>query len=148
MAMRLQHCGLLVADLARSRGFYGDVLGLEEIPRPPNFTFGGAWFRVGEDEIHLLDEAETTGRAGMPEPGRSLEGGLATHIAFEVADLSVMQERLAVSGVIPVSGPMPRGDGVVQLFLRDPDGYVVELFERTGEDQRDAPERAAVRDLG
>ncbi len=40
---------------------------------------------------------------------------------------------------------MPRGDGVEQAFLLDPDGYVVELFERTGADQRDAPERAAVR---
>jgi hypothetical protein len=40
---------------------------------------------------------------------------------------------------------MPRGDGVDQLFVLDPDGYVVELFERTGQDQADAPERAPIR---
>ena len=40
---------------------------------------------------------------------------------------------------------MPRGDGVDQLFVLDPDGYVVELFERTGRDQADAPERAPIR---
>jgi catechol 2,3-dioxygenase-like lactoylglutathione lyase family enzyme len=146
MAMRLQHCGLIVSDLERSRRFYGEALGLEEIPRPPNFTFGGVWFRVGEDEIHLLDEADTTGRAGVPEPGRSLDGGLATHIALEVDDLLVVQERMGRHGVAPASGPMPRGDGVVQLFLRDPDGYVVEFFERTSEDQSGAPERAPIRE--
>lgn len=143
--MRLQHCGLIVRDLERSRRFYGEVLGLEEIARPPNFTFGGAWFRVGEDEIHLLDEADTTGRAGMPEPGRSLDGGLATHLALEVDDLQVVQERMTAHGISPASGPMPRGDGVLQVFLRDPDGYVVEFFERTSEDQSGAPERAPIR---
>ena len=143
--MRLQHCGLLVADLDRSRRFYGDALGLEEIPRPPNFTFAGAWFRLGEDEIHLLVESDTTGRAGAFEPGAGLAGGLATHVALEVDALERWQERLREHGISPASGPMPRGDGVVQIFLRDPDGYVVELFERTGADQSDAPERAPIR---
>ena len=40
---------------------------------------------------------------------------------------------------------MPRGDGVTQVFFHDPDGHLLELFERTGEDQSDAPERAPVR---
>jgi catechol 2,3-dioxygenase-like lactoylglutathione lyase family enzyme len=145
MAMRLQHCGLIVSDLERSREFYGKALGLVEIPRPPNFTFAGAWFRLGESEIHLLAEADTTGPAGMADPGPGLAGGLATHIAIEVDDLATWQERLGVQGIVPASGPMPRGDGVDQAFFFDPDGYVIELFERTGEDQSDAPERAAIR---
>ena len=33
---------------------------------------------------------------------------------------------------------MPRGDGVTQVFFLDPDGYVLEYFQRTGEDQSDA----------
>jgi glyoxylase I family protein len=146
VAARLQHCGLIVSDLERSRRFYREALGLDEIARPPNFTFAGTWFRVGDDEIHLLVEADTTGKAGMPEPGSGLAGGLATHIALEVDDLQAAQNRLGMHGVAPASGPMARGDGVVQLFLRDPDGYVVELFQRTGEDQSDAPERAPVRE--
>ena len=40
---------------------------------------------------------------------------------------------------------MPRGDGVDQAFFLDPDGYVVEVFERTGADQTDAPRRMPVR---
>ena len=41
---------------------------------------------------------------------------------------------------------MPRGDGVMQVFFLDPDGYVLELFQWTNEDQSEAPERAPVRD--
>ena len=41
---------------------------------------------------------------------------------------------------------MPRGDGYVQVFFLDPDGHVLELFQPTGEDQSDAPERAPVED--
>jgi hypothetical protein len=39
---------------------------------------------------------------------------------------------------------MPRGDGYEQVFFRDPDGYVLELFQHTGEDQSDAPARAPI----
>jgi catechol 2,3-dioxygenase-like lactoylglutathione lyase family enzyme len=145
MTPRLQHCGLLISDLERSRSFYGGALGLEEIPRPPNFTFAGAWFRLDDTELHLLVERDTTGRAGAFEPGPALAAGLATHLAVEVEGLERWLERLREHGIPVASGPMPRGDGVVQIFVRDPDGYVVELFERTGEDQSDAPERAPIR---
>jgi hypothetical protein len=40
---------------------------------------------------------------------------------------------------------MPRGDGVTQVFFRDPDGYVLELFQWTNEDQSAAPARGPVR---
>jgi catechol 2,3-dioxygenase-like lactoylglutathione lyase family enzyme len=143
--MRLQHCGLVVADLERSRRFYAEALGLEEVPRPPNFTFAGAWFRVGEDEIHLLAEADTTGSAGTGDPGSSAAFGLAHHLAFEVDDLDAACARLEEAGVPLTGGPMPRGDGVTQVFFRDPDGHLLELFQRTGEDQSDAPARAPVR---
>jgi catechol 2,3-dioxygenase-like lactoylglutathione lyase family enzyme len=145
MATRLQHVGLIVSDLERSRLFYGGALGLEDVPRPSNFTFAGAWFRFGASEIHLLAEADTTGRAGAPDPGPSAAHGLVAHIALEVEDLEAALARLEENAVPLIGGPMPRGDGVTQVFFRDPDGYVLEFFQRTGEDQRDAPERAPVR---
>jgi catechol 2,3-dioxygenase-like lactoylglutathione lyase family enzyme len=140
----IQHCAIVVSDVEQARRFYMDVLGLDEIERPGNFRFSGAWLRAGEDEIHLIEAAHTTCPPGVPEPGVAQTSGLATHIAFEVDDLAAMEDRLAERDVAPVGGPMPRGDGVVQLFLRDPDGYLVELFERTGEDQSAAFERAPV----
>ena len=96
--MRVQHVGLVVSDVERSRSFYRDALGLEEVPRPPNFTFAGAWFRFGEDEIHLLAEADTTGAAGLGDPGRGVAYGLATHLAFEVDDLAAACARLEENG--------------------------------------------------
>jgi catechol 2,3-dioxygenase-like lactoylglutathione lyase family enzyme len=144
--MRIQHVGLVVADLERSRRFYADALGLEEVPRPPNFTFDGAWFRFGGTEIHLLAEAHTTGGAGQPDAGPGAAMGMTHHLAFEIDDVGVACERLAENGVSLEGGPMPRGDGFIQVFFRDPDGYVLELFQWTGEDQSDAPARAPVRE--
>lgn len=146
MPKGLQHLGLIVADLERSRRFYGGALGLDEVPRPANFVFTGAWFAVGAvDQLHLIVEGDTTGRAGAADPGASVKVGLATHIAIEVEDLEAACGRLDEHGVELVGGPMPRGDGVTQVFMRDPDGYVVELFQWTGEDQSDAPLREPMR---
>jgi catechol 2,3-dioxygenase-like lactoylglutathione lyase family enzyme len=143
--MRIQHVGLIVSDLERSRRFYGEVLGLEEVARPPNFTFAGAWYRLDGTEIHLLAEADTTGGAGQ-DAGNGAAQGMTHHVAFEVDDLGDALSRLARHGVPLAGGPMPRGDGYVQAFFFDPDGHVLELFQRTGEDQSDAPPRAPVRE--
>jgi catechol 2,3-dioxygenase-like lactoylglutathione lyase family enzyme len=142
---RLQHCGLIVADLERSRGFYGGALGLEEVPRPGNFVFEGAWFQVGDDQLHLLVETDTTSGAGGADPGPSASVGLANHVALEIDDLASARERLDQHGITLIGGPMARGDGYDQIFMLDPDGYVIELFEYTGEDQSDAPLRAPIR---
>ena len=39
---------------------------------------------------------------------------------------------------------MPRGDGYDQVLFLDPDGYVLELFQHTGEDQSEAPAREPI----
>ena len=49
----LHHVAISVSDLARAKDFYGNVLGLEEIARPA-FPFDGAWYRVGNQEVHLI----------------------------------------------------------------------------------------------
>ena len=66
------------------------------------------------------------------------------HLAFAVDDLDAACARLAENGVALAGGPMPRGDGYVQVFFLDPDGHVLEFFQHTGEDQRDAPARAPI----
>jgi glyoxylase I family protein len=121
------------------------VLGRTEIERPSSFAFAGAWFRAGTDELHLIVESDTTMRAGASAPANALGSGLVTHVAIQVDDLDAMLSRIREHGVPVGGGPMPRGDGVDQAFLEDPDGYVVEVFERTGADQSDAPPRVPVR---
>jgi catechol 2,3-dioxygenase-like lactoylglutathione lyase family enzyme len=142
--MRIQHVGLVVSDLERSRRFFSDALGLEEVPRPRNFAFDGAWFRFGGTELHLLSDAHATGGAGQPDPGAGAERGMTHHLAFEVDVLDAACARLAENGVELLGGPMPRGDGYVQVFFRDPDGHVLELFQHTGEDQSEAPTRTPI----
>ncbi|NJN15957.1 MAG: glyoxalase [Oscillochloris sp.] len=130
----MDHAALVVCDVERSRSFYTQVLGMDEVPRPVTFRFPGAWFRKGRAEFHLIGEAEA-GRAATIQPAyyeRELRRGYLPHLALEVADLAAAQAHLAALNVPIVGGPQPRGDGVIQLYIRDPDGYVIELFDRSG----------------
>jgi catechol 2,3-dioxygenase-like lactoylglutathione lyase family enzyme len=114
----LDHVGLHVADPGRSRAFYTAVLGLEEIARP-DLGFPGHWLRVGtRQELHLIGRNAHT---DAPPAER--------HFALAVTDLDAWLERLRAHGVA-ASGPRQRPDGARQVFLRDPDGHVIELLER------------------
>lgn len=145
MLIGIQHVALVVSDLQLSRRFYGEQLGMEELRRPPNFTFAGAWYRAGGQEIHLIVAVDTTSEPGWKDPGPGAQAGLAGHLAIEVDDVEVEQARLRSVGVETFAGPFERGDGVVQFYVEDPDRHLVELFERTGADQSRAAERAPVR---
>lgn len=141
----IQHCALVVSDLEKSCWFYETVVGLEPIPRPHTFTFTGAWFRGGISELHLISANDTTAPVGIGDPGAGKVTGLATHLAFEVTDLAELQARLAHHGVEIVGGPVARGDGFVQIWLLDPDGYMVEFFQWSQADQQNAAERGPIR---
>ncbi|MEP6893954.1 MAG: VOC family protein [Gaiellaceae bacterium] len=145
MLIGIQHVALIVGDLDASQRFYGEQLGMEELERPTNFTFSGAWYRAGGQEIHLIAAHDTTCEPGWKDPGPGAQAGLAVHLAFEVDDLDAERERLQSQGVELFAGPLERGDGVVQFYVRDPDAHLVELFERTGADQSAASERAPTR---
>ena len=143
----IQHIALIVADLGAAKRFYGEQLGMEELERPTNFTFSGAWYRAGDQEIHLIAAHDTTCEPGWKDPGPGAQAGLAVHLAFEVDDLDAERERLQLQGIELFAGPFERGDGVVQFYVKDPDGHLVELFERTEADQSGARERTPVRHM-
>lgn len=112
---QLNHIAIHVADLDASCRFYRDVLGLATMPRP-GFNFPGAWFRLGVDqELHLI--AKDAVAAAPPQE---------RHYALMVADMSAAEAHLRSCG-IEFRGPKPRPDGALQIFLRDPDGHVIEL---------------------
>jgi catechol 2,3-dioxygenase-like lactoylglutathione lyase family enzyme len=131
--MRLDHAALIVSDPEAAKRFYVGVLGLEEAPRPPTFTFPGFWVRIGDRQLHVIGEAEP-GRAGETHPGyrdEELAGGYTSHFAIHVDDLDRTLEGVRSRGGEIVGGPRPRGDGVLQAYVEDPDGNVVE-FMQTG----------------
>ncbi|EGR32980.1 hypothetical protein IMG5_064880 [Ichthyophthirius multifiliis] len=117
------HIALVVSDIGASTYFYSDILGLQQIERP-NFDRHGAWFTMGNIELHLIK--------GMPcvPFGDDL---LVGHIALEVYDADVVLERLKkfqpmIDFQMNVSVPTAHEKSVVkQFFLRDPDGYYVEI---------------------
>ena len=142
----LAHCGLVVRDLEKSRWFYGTVIGMQELPRPKTFKFGGAWFRGGDSELHLILADDTVAPPGFPDAGAAVRTGLATHIAFEVPDLNEIKATLEEHGIEIKGGPMPRGDGVMQMYLHDPDGYMIEFFQWLEGSEIEAPDRVAIQD--
>ncbi|MBL8851375.1 MAG: VOC family protein [Planctomycetaceae bacterium] len=124
----IDHVTIVVKDLGRSRQFYVDVLGMEEVPRP-GFGFAGAWFQAGPSQIHLIEEHAASGPAGL---GRATGGSISRghHFAFEVADALAAAETLKSRGLELAAGPKHRPDGPTQIYVHDPDGHLVELFSR------------------
>lgn len=118
----LDHVTIVVKDLAATRRFYVDILGMREVERP-KFQFVGQWFQAGPNQIHTILEAEGTGRAGTAVE-RNTRGH---HFAFLVADAEAAYQSLQALGTEVVSPPRHRPDGAVQVFVQDPDGHLVEL---------------------
>ncbi len=119
IAKRVHHVSVQVTDLERARSFYEGVLGLEEIERP-DFGFPGVWYETEGLQVHLIGEIPGLDRARPPK-GLS---PIATHIAFQVADYAQTLEALERQGIESAAF----GEEVGQIFVRDPDGNVVELI--------------------
>lgn len=120
----LEHYTVQCADLDGTRDFYRDVLGLEEGFRP-DLGFAGHWLYCGDvPVVHLL------GRDGALPENRSAEPGGDTgsfdHIAFRGRDVEAMIARLRANGIAFREN---RIDEIKlhQLFVRDPNGVMVEM---------------------
>ncbi len=115
---KLDHGSLCVGDIDEAVSFYGDLLGLEPLPRP-DFGFPGAWFDAGGTPVHLTTGGFT--RSDNPEL-RPNDG----HLAFLVDDLEEMITELTEAGVGWWEFPnSPAADR--QIFFRDPWGNMIEL---------------------
>ena len=100
---------------AEARAFYGELLGLPEVPKPPNLAArGGCWFRVGDRELHLGVEEEF-------RPARK------AHPALLVSDLATLRQRLVAAGVtVRDDEPLT---GFRRFYAEDPFGNRLELLE-------------------
>ncbi len=99
----------------RARAFYGGLLGMSEVPKPPNLARrGGCWFESGEVHIHLGVEADF-------RPARK------AHPALLVDDLGALRRRLSEDGVeCRDDEPL---DGFVRTYVDDPFGNRLELMQ-------------------
>jgi catechol 2,3-dioxygenase-like lactoylglutathione lyase family enzyme len=98
-----------------ARRFYGDVLGLEEVPKPAALAGrGGAWFQIGEVRLHLGVEADF-------RPARK------AHPALRVEGLTALIVRCVDAGY-PVERDVPL-PGLDRVHVADPFGNRIELIE-------------------
>jgi catechol 2,3-dioxygenase-like lactoylglutathione lyase family enzyme len=115
-AKGLNHVSILTRDLDESERFYSELVGAERIVSP-NFGAPVRWLRIGTMQIHLLQDAGGGGGIG--------------HFGITVDDLATVYERARALDALDraVNGhylwELP--DGVVQLYLRDPSGNLVEV---------------------
>lgn len=114
----VHHVTVAVSNLGQSMAFYVELLGLSPLPRPP-LRSTGAWLQAGAVQLHLI---ETAPEDFVPSP--AILNGRNYHLAFEIADYETALQQLRAMGAEVVEG----GSGITQMFLRDPDGYIVELI--------------------
>ncbi len=122
----LNHVSITVTDVAKAREFYGTLLGLSEIPRPA-FNFPGIWYSLGNGlSLHIILND------GLVRPAVEREKIEARypHFALWTDDADAAAARIEQLG-LPcrdvVSGPT----GLRQVFVKDPDGNMVEFIGPT-----------------
>jgi catechol 2,3-dioxygenase-like lactoylglutathione lyase family enzyme len=136
MALALNHYSIRTTDLAATRDFYTQVLGLSDGPRPP-FPFPGIWMYNGSHDqvanavVHIIGMDKNNPEGLKQYLGdrdvSTLHGtGAVDHIAFFATGLADMLVHLGTIGV-PYRERTTPSIGLHQLFLDDPCGLVVEL---------------------
>jgi lactoylglutathione lyase len=127
---RYLHTMLRITEVDRSRAFY-EALGMEfrrELPIVRNGEHEATNYFLGfagqEEELELTWNTD----------GRSYELGTAYgHVAIGVDDLAQTLVRLAEQGIEPEREPYRvREGGSLLCFVQDPDGYRVEIIDRSG----------------
>jgi catechol 2,3-dioxygenase-like lactoylglutathione lyase family enzyme len=141
----VDHIGLTVVDLDRSIAFYTEVLECEIVFRQEKKGgYLAAIVGYPDADIRMvhLQPAGTTTRIELfeyrqpPSRPRDLEPRNVgnAHICFVVSDLTALYERLVAHNVTTLSPPIEVDTGVnaggESLYLRDPDGITLELFQR------------------
>jgi lactoylglutathione lyase len=122
------HTMYRITDTDRSRSFY-EALG---------FTFAGDFDIVRHGELEAtnyffsLGDQDSVLELTYNHDGRTYEVGSGYgHVAVGVDDLDGTLERLKEQGIEPERPPYRvRQDGSRLTFVRDPDGYRIELIER------------------
>ena len=97
----------------RARPFYGDLLGLTEVPKPEPLAARGCWFEAGAIKVHL----------GVEQDFRA---NTKAHVAFLVDDVAAIADRAVAAGY-PIKPDDELGD-VERVFIYDPFGNRLEFL--------------------
>lgn len=114
------HAALLVSDLPRAQRFYEGVLGLAQADRAAALGFPGIWYQVGTLQLHLIVHPGWQAVAPNAE-----KWGRNPHLALAIADFAAVKAQLQAAS-IPLQ---MSASGRAALFVRDPDGNILELSQ-------------------
>ena len=112
---KIEHVAVTVADVRRARAFYEGVLGLREVPRPESFDFPGAWYRLGNLDLHVI------GRDQTDPPSRR-------HFALWVQDIRATADALKNAGCPVLWEHKYKIRDIDRFFTEDPDGNRIEVM--------------------
>ena len=124
MLKRLSHVCLGSTDLTRTRDFYCRVLGCEVAHE----------FRNPAGELYGVFLACRNGTflEFFREPAPKPPGGLFRHMCFEVEDIERTADELRSHGFRP-EVKRGRTDHILQFFIHDPDGNMIEFQQHDRE---------------
>jgi lactoylglutathione lyase len=129
--MRILHCMLRVGDLQRAIDFYTQVLGMTLLrtSENPEYKYTLAFLGYGSNPEHA--ELELTYNWGVSQYEL---GSAYGHIAIGVSDIYAACEKIRAAGGAISREPGPvKGGSTVIAFVVDPDGYKIELIQRSEE---------------
>ena len=122
----LLETSLYACDLQRTAAFYRDLFGLKALVDSPRLVA----FEIAERSVLLVFQAGATERdlvdAHGAIPGHDGRGRLHLALWIKAQDLDAWRKRLAERGV-EIVGEYRWPRGGVSLYMRDPDGALVEL---------------------
>lgn len=125
-----EHVGMTASDMDRTVAFYCDLLGLKLVLRKSVEAGELAFLDAGGGMLEVL--APATGAARCRDVPMS-EAGLR-HLTLAYADVDAAIARLEAAGVEIAERPRAAHNPEMVrrvAFIRDPDGILVELIERT-----------------
>lgn len=124
--MRMLHTMLRVANLEKSIAFYTDVMGMKLLRKSDNEQYRYTLAFVGYADESEQAVLELTWNWDTDSYDM---GSAYGHVAFAVEDIYAMCDTIKARGgnVYREPGPVKGGSTVI-AFVRDPDGYAIELI--------------------
>lgn len=117
MVTALHHVNVTVpAELEEvTKEFYGAILGLRQVPKPAASRQKGAWYQIGDTQLHLSVDDEPAELSSR-------------HICFTVSDLAEAENNFRAAGIeiSPDPRPVP---GSPRFYVRDPGGNRLEIVQ-------------------
>jgi lactoylglutathione lyase len=125
IARKLLHTRYRLNDLEKTVDFYKRVLGLQEVRRHKSPRGSELVFMKAPESEELIELCH------FPSSGPVEVQADLTHLAFEIDSLEEFGKHLASLGLKYSDGPTVKPDGSGFAFIDAPEGYEIELMQRS-----------------